>query len=108
MDKVEYAVVLVTVSTRAEAERISAVLLETRKAACVNIITGVSSHFWWQNKIDQADELLLVIKTRLSVMADLIDLVRQNHSYTVPEIIALPIIAGNADYLKWIGTEVTG
>jgi len=105
MEEVGYAVILVTVSTQEEAENISAVLLESRKAACVNIIPGVSSHFWWHNKIDHADELLLIIKTRLSAVPDLIDMVRQNHSYTVPEIIALPIIAGNTDYLEWVGGE---
>ncbi len=105
MKQAEYVVVLVTVSTREEADKISAALLESRKVACVNIVPGISSHFWWHNKIDHADELLLVIKTRLSAVAELIRLVKKHHSYSVPEIIALPVIAGNDDYLEWLGGE---
>jgi len=99
-------VVLVTVSSQAEAEKISSILLERRKAACVNIVPGVSSRFWWQGKIDSADEALLLIKTRSSAVPDVVELVKENHSYTVPEVIALPIIAGNDDYLSWIDAEI--
>ena len=105
MKNADLAVILVTASSRAEAEKISAVLLGERKAACVNIIPGVSSRFWWQGKIDSADELLLVIKTRISAIQDIIALVKKNHSYAVPEIIALPVIDGSADYLSWIREE---
>jgi periplasmic divalent cation tolerance protein len=106
MKKAGYAVIMVTVSSREEADKITAVLLENRRAACVNIVPGISSHFWWHNSIDQADELLLVIKTRLSIVPEVIKLVKKHHSYSVPEIIALPIVAGNDDYLNWIGAEV--
>lgn len=99
--------VLVTVSGREEAKKIASALLENRLAACVNIVPGVISHFWWQNKIDQADELLLVIKTRLSAIPALTAAIKDNHSYTVPEIIALPIVDGNEDYLRWIDQEVS-
>jgi periplasmic divalent cation tolerance protein len=99
-------VVLVTASTEDEAEKIASVLLETRKAACVNIIPKVTSHFWWQGKIDTADETLLIIKTRASALPEVIELVKRNHSYSVPEIIALPVTAGNPDYLDWMGGEV--
>ena len=106
MQQANAAVVLVTVSGKVEADKITSVLLESRKAACVNIIPGVSSRFWWQGNIDSADEIMLLIKTRPSAVPAIIELVKKNHSYTVPEVIALPIIAGNEDYLSWINSEV--
>ncbi|MCX6004206.1 MAG: divalent-cation tolerance protein CutA [Chloroflexi bacterium] len=101
-----FAVVLVTASSTDEADKIAAVLLKKRKAACVNIIPKVNSRFWWKGEIDSSDEALMIIKTKASVLADVIELVKKNHSYTIPEIIALPIIAGNEEYLEWIGGEV--
>ena len=100
------AVVLVAVSSEEEAQSITSAILENRKAACVSIIPGVASHFWWQGKIDKADEALLIIKTMTSTVPDIVRIVKQNHKYTVPEIIALPVIAGNDDYLDWINREV--
>jgi len=102
----EFAVVIVTASSNDEADKITSVLLKKRKAACVNIIPRVNSHFWWKGKIDSSDEALMVIKTKVSVVPDIIELVRKNHSYTVPEIIALPLIGGDQDYLEWISREV--
>ncbi|MGD0354406.1 MAG: divalent-cation tolerance protein CutA [Dehalococcoidia bacterium] len=102
----EFVVILVTASNLEEARKIAAVLLDKRKAACVNILPRVHSSFWWQGKIDKAEESLLVIKTTASATQAVIELVKANHSYTVPEIIALPIIGGNPDYLDWINREV--
>ncbi len=102
----EFVVILVTASNLEEARKIAAVLLDKRKAACVNIIPRVHSSFWWQGKIDKAEESLLVIKTTASSTQAVIELVKANHSYTVPEIIVLPIVGGNPDYLDWINQEV--
>ena len=99
------AVVLVTAASREEAERIARLLLERRSVACVNIVQGVQSLFWWQGNLDSAQESLLIAKTRMSLVPQVIDLVRGAHSYTVPEVIALPIVAGNGDYLEWIDRE---
>lgn len=101
----EKSVVFVSTATREEAEKVARLLLDQRKVACVNIITGVQSLFWWQGKIDSAQESLLIAKTRTSLVPQVIDLVRSAHSYTVPEVIALPITAGNDDYLAWIDRE---
>ena len=106
MQQSNAVMVMVTVSGRGEADKIVSVLLESHKAACVNIIPGVLSRFWWQGKIDSAEEVLLLIKTRSSAVPQIIELVKKNHSYTVPEIIALPIINGSDDYLSWIDAEV--
>jgi len=97
--------ILVTASSGEEAHCIADKLLAERKAACVNIVSGVSSFFWWGNKVDSARETLLLIKSRKSLLHDVIKLVKANHFYEVPEIIALPIIGGNPDYLEWIEKE---
>ena len=106
MNSKDLIVVMVTVPTELEAERITAVLLERHRAACVSKIKGVFSQFWWQGRIDSADEVLLIIKTSAAVLQDIIETVKKNHSYSVPEIIAIPIISGNEDYLSWIRNEV--
>jgi periplasmic divalent cation tolerance protein len=99
-------VVFITTANAEEAQRIADVLLNERKAACVNIVPGVSSFFWWQGKVDSAQESLLIVKTKASVLNQIVNLVKEHHSYDVPEIIALPIIGGNRDYLEWLGKEV--
>ena len=99
-------VVFVTTGSEQEAHKIAELLLTKRKAACVNVIPRVDSSFWWQGKLDSAHESLLIIKTKASLLSEIIDLVKSAHSYEVPEIIALPIIGGNKDYLKWIDNEV--
>ena len=99
-------VVFVTAGTEEEAVNIAELLLEQRKAACVNIVPKVDSLFWWQGKLDSAQESLLIIKTVASLLPEIVELVKGVHSYEVPEIIAMPIIGGNEDYLKWIDSEV--
>jgi len=101
-----FAVVLVTASGLEEGNKITAAILDKRLAACVNIVPKISSLFWWQGKIDAADEVLLIIKTRSSRIKDIIAEVKSIHSYSVPEVIALPVMAGNSDYLDWIAGEV--
>ena len=99
-------VVFVTASAEEEAHRIAELLLNQRKAACINIIPKVDSLFWWQGKLDSARESLLIIKTAASLLPEIVDLVKSVHSYEVPEIIAMPVVGGNEDYLRWIDNEV--
>ena len=106
MEEFAYIVLFITTATTNEAQRISKVLLEQRKVACVNIVPKVSSLFWWENKLDSAHESLLIVKTKASLLNEVVRLVREIHSYDIPEIIALPIVGGNKDYLEWIGKEV--
>jgi len=101
-------VIFITTSTEEEAHKVAELLLGRRKAACVNIVPGVDSSFWWRGKLDSARESLLIIKTTASLLPEIIELVKSVHSYEVPEIIALPIIGGNEDYLKWIDDAVRG
>ena len=100
-------VLFITTASADEAQQISRILLEQKKAACVNTISKVDSLFWWEGKLDSAQENLLIVKTKASLLPEIINLVKKLHSYTVPEIIALPIIGGNQDYLDWIGESVS-
>jgi periplasmic divalent cation tolerance protein len=100
-----FITVLMTSPDRAEAEKIARRLIEERKAACVSIFPKGDSYFWWEGKIDKAEEYLLISKTREELLPDLIETVKKIHSYDVPEIIALPITGGNRDYLDWLGKE---
>ena len=107
MKQHNYIVVYITASDKEEAEKIARQLLKRRQAACVNIVPEVNSHFWWQNRLDSTQECLLVVKTKDTLLPDIVKSVRKMHSYSVPEIIALPIVGGNPEYLDWIDSEVT-
>ena len=105
MAEFNQVVILVTAGTREEADVIADVLLEQHKAACVNIVPAVDSHFRWEGKAKREQEALLIIKTRASLVEEVTSLVKAIHSYDVPEVIALPIIGGNPEYLAWIDAE---
>lgn len=102
----KFVVVLVTVPSRGEADRITRVLLKNRLAACVNWVPHVLSSYWWKGKIEHSKEVLLVIKSIRSKVPRLVSEVKRLHSYAVPEVIALPILAGNPEYLRWVDEEV--
>jgi len=106
MEEITNIIIFITVSTDGEAREIANVLLTQRKAACVNIVPRINSLFWWQDKLDSAQESLLIVKTKASVLNEIVRLVKETHSYDIPEIIALPIVGGNRHYLEWIGREV--
>jgi len=100
--KAERIVVLITTGNEEEANKIAELLVNRKKAACVNIVPRVDSLFWWEGKLDSAQESLLIVKTKASLFSEIVELVKRVHSYEVPEIIALPIIAGSEDYLTWL------
>jgi periplasmic divalent cation tolerance protein len=104
--KGNYVVVFVTTSSKTEARRIARGVLSQRLAACVNILSGVESHYWWQGKLERSKECLLVMKTKRSAVPRLTNAVRKLHSYDVPEIIVLRVQAGSKEYLKWISESV--
>jgi periplasmic divalent cation tolerance protein len=99
-------VVFITTGTEEEAHTIARELVNQKVAACVNIVPGVDSTFRWEGKIESDRESLLIVKTTLTLLPETINLVKQVHSYTVPEIIAMPIIGGNPEYLQWVGDEL--
>lgn len=97
-----HIVVLITAGSTREAETIGEMLVESRLAACVNIAAAVSSLFRWQGAIERQEEALLVVKSRSDLLPSIIKVVKGVHSYTVPEVIALPILDGSPDYLAWV------
>ncbi len=98
----EYSACITTVSKDEIARKLAHSIVEARLAACVNIIPNVRSVYEWQSKIHEDEELILMIKTRREYVPQLIEFVKKNHPYDVPELIELPITNGNEDYLKWI------
>lgn len=97
-----FSVVFVTCSGPAEAEKIADALVAAKAAACVNILKGLRSVYRWEGRVEKSDEALLVVKSESDRFGDIEAIVKQNHSYSCPEIIALPIEKGAASYLDWI------
>ncbi|NJO39979.1 MAG: divalent-cation tolerance protein CutA [Cyanobacteria bacterium RU_5_0] len=100
-----YGVVLVTASSQGEADKIAEVLVRAKLAACVSLMP-IRSIYTWKGEVHSDEEWQLVIKTDLSQFDRLEAMVREVHSYDVPEIIALPILAGSLPYLQWIAEQV--
>lgn len=101
-----HIVVIITTSNKEEAVKIVRSLLKERLIACANIVGPVSSLFWWQEKIDEENEFLVFMKSHKSLFERLSERVTEIHSYGVPEIVALPIIAGSPPYLDWLKTSL--
>jgi periplasmic divalent cation tolerance protein len=102
----DYTIILVTTANREEAEKISKALLNERLIACANIIGPVNSLFWWHGKIENAEEYILLMKTRSEMFEKFAEKVKALHSYEVPEIIAIPIIKGFKPYLEWLNKSL--
>lgn len=103
-----FCAVLITTPPGKPAKLIAEQILSKRFAACVNILPTVESTYWWKGKRESAKECLLIVKTTRKNLKALISFVREIHPYSVPEIIALPIQAGNPEYLHWIEIESRG
>ncbi len=101
-------IVLITTASDSEAEKIARSLVDGRLVACANIVPGVRSLFFWDGKTQDERETLLICKSRLPLMNKIVQQVKALHSYSVPEIIALPIIAGSPDYLAWVRETTKG
>ncbi|XP_078164382.1 nitrogen regulatory PII-like, alpha/beta isoform X2 [Carex rostrata] len=95
-------VVYVTVPNREAGKKLADSIIKERLAACVNIVPGIESVYWWEGKVQTDSEELLIIKTRESLLPVLTEHVKANHEYDVPEVIAMPITGGNTKYLEWI------
>lgn len=98
-------VVFCTTKDKDEAQRLSKILLENRVCACVNISENISSLYLWEEQVQSESECLMVIKTSSRVYDKLEEMIKKNHSYDVPEVIAMPIIKGSREYLDWIEEE---
>lgn len=103
----EAIVVYITAPNEEEAAKIARTLVSEKLAGCVNIVKGIRSIYSWQGKIEDDSEALMICKTQKHLFDSLKKRVKELHSYTVPEVIAIPIVTGSEDYLSWLG-EVTG
>ena len=99
--------VLTTTSSQEEARRIANALVERRLAACVNIVSKIDSIYRWKEKVEEAQEFLLLIKTTDSAVENLRDAILELHSYEIPEYVVVPIEDGSARYLSWIDESVS-
>jgi periplasmic divalent cation tolerance protein len=99
-------VVLSSCGAEEEAARVAKHLLEKKLAACVSVLPGARSLYWWQGAIEDSTEWLLVIKSTRACFARLSEELRSVHSYKVPEILALPVVDGSQDYLEWMDREI--
>lgn len=95
-------VILITAGSADEAAVIARTLVDEHLAACVNILPGVRSFFFWEGKTQDAAETLMICKSRLPLLDAVIARTRALHSYSVPEIIAVPVTGGLPDYLTWV------
>ncbi len=103
----DYIIVLVTTANKQEAEKIAQHLINDKLIACANIIGPITSLFRWSENIEQAEEYLILIKSRQDLFDRLTEVVKTMHSYEVPEILALPIVNGSRTYLDWLQTCLT-
>ena len=98
----EYVQVVTTAERQEDARKIADLLIEKRLAACVQIVGPVTSVYRWQGKVESAQEWQCLIKTRHALFDDVAEAICKVHPYEVPEIIAVPIVAGSRDYLRWL------
>jgi periplasmic divalent cation tolerance protein len=99
-------VIYSTCSDADEAKRLATHLVEQRLAACVNVVRGVDSYYWWRGKVEQSAEVLLLIKTSRELFERLRLEWERLHSYEIPELVAVPIVEGAPDYLSWLEAEL--
>jgi len=105
MNNTQYDICFVTVGDKKTAGEIASGLLKERLAACVSAVPGVESSYWWKNRIETATETLLIIKTRRVLRENIIQFVKLNHPYDVPETVFTEIDGASSDYLDWIGAN---
>ena len=103
----EYIQVSTTVETREDARSLAGELVKKRLAACVQVIGPVNSTYWWEERISNEEEWLLIIKSRNVLFERLEKTIKELHPYEVPEILATSIKAGSRDYLEWMDRELT-
>lgn len=101
----KYIQVSTTTAAESDAESIANALLDHKLAACVQIVGPIQSRYRWQGALEQSEEWLCLVKTREDLYQQVEDAIKNAHPYDVPEVIALPIIAGSVEYLQWLGDE---
>jgi periplasmic divalent cation tolerance protein len=95
-------IILSTTDTMELAKKIASALVEEREAACVNIVPGMHSIYRWEGKLSEGAEFLLLIKSKAEKFEAIRSIICRIHTYQTPEVIALPITAGDSNYLDWL------
>jgi len=102
----KYIQIYTTTNKKESAESISQAFIEKRLAACAQVVGPIKSTYWWQGAIEQGEEWLCLIKSKFSLYKQIEETIKKMHPYTVPEIIAVPVLAANPDYLSWMDAEL--
>jgi periplasmic divalent cation tolerance protein len=102
----DYIQVSTTTEKKDDAEMIAREVVERRLAACSQVVGPIGSTYWWKEKIEETQEWLCIMKSRNALYHELEKAIKGIHPYEVPEIVALPIVAGSEDYLDWLNQEV--
>jgi len=100
--------VYVTAPSLEEAESLARLAVESRLAACANILPGMRSLYWWRGKLERGDETVLLLKTTEALAPALTEALMAAHSYDCPCVVTLPVTGGNPDFLRWINDETRG
>ncbi|MGH3679602.1 MAG: divalent-cation tolerance protein CutA [Natronosporangium sp.] len=106
MDRPAYCQVVTTTDSREAADELARTAVEARLAACAQVVGPISSSYWWDGAVTSDQEWQVVLKTTAAAYPELERHLREAHSYDVPEILCLPVTAGNPAYLDWLATEV--
>ncbi|MDL1965385.1 MAG: divalent-cation tolerance protein CutA [Candidatus Desulfofervidus auxilii] len=102
----EYIQIITTTDKKQNAEKIAKTLVEKRLAGCVQILGPIVSTYWWKDNIETAEEWLCFIKSKRELYDELEEAIKEIHPYEIPEIVAIPIVAGNKEYLEWLSNEL--
>lgn len=101
-----YALVYITTSGEKESKKIGRTIVEERLAGCINIISTIESLYWWKGKIEEDTESILIVKTKVNNIENIIKRVKEIHSYENPAILAIPIVEGSKEYLDYLDGEI--
>lgn len=101
----DFIQVLITIDSEQKARQLQRLLVENRAAACVQVLGPISSSYWWEGKVEVTQEWMCLAKTEAARYESLESLVKENHPYSAPEILAFAIWKGNKEYLDWIKAE---
>jgi periplasmic divalent cation tolerance protein len=102
-----YLQVTTTTDSESEARKLAELAVKARLAACGQVLSPITSVYWWQGQVEHAEEWMVVLKTTAGRLEQLIQSLRAEHSYDTPEIVAVPIVSGNPAYLDWITQETS-
>jgi len=101
-----YLQVVTVVGSQEDAEKISAMVVEQRLAACAQVLGPITSSYWWKGTVERAEEWMCLMKSRDETYQTLESTIRQNHPYEIPEILAFQVVHGNRPYLEWLSREL--